>query len=249
MDLWVVAENGGEDVVIKAAEVHIAGGTPSVDYVAFSDDDTDFNMVGNSKVDWNISGFTAINVGAGIDFRIYDGTDTDYLSILHNGTNCVIETNSGTGGAISLGHQGVGMFQTQVHTTTGNTVGAQVKAHSGSFHDIGFNVLPTFNFNATDTLEAQHCGHSTGKDNTSAYTLTGPASSDVDFPVGGVCSIMNLGASVAYTIADTATCTMYIMDGSSVTDIAGTASLAAGGMCTLYRYSTTAIYLWGMGLT
>ena len=109
--------------------------------------------------------------------------------------------------------------------------------------------LPTFNFNVSDTLEARHSGHSTGKTNTTAYTLTGPTSSDVDFPVGGVCTVMNLGSSTNYTISDTATCTMYHVTGSAVTDITGSGTLAPGGIVTLYRYSTSAIYIWGSGFT
>jgi len=147
-------------------------------------------------------------------------------------------------------HAGTGvMARTQVNSLTGNTSSFEIVDHGGTMRDAGFNILPTFNFNASDTLEAQHCGHMTGKTNTTAYTLTGPTSSDVDFPVGGMCSIMNTGASGLYTLNDTATCTMYVMTGSAVNDIVGVATIAPGGIVNLYRYSTTAIYLWGTGLT
>lgn len=136
-----------------------------------------------------------------------------------------------------------------LYNATGNVSGCKVADHAGTMQFVGFNTMPSFNFNASDTLEAQHCGKMTGKTNTSSYTLTGPTSGDLDFPVGGTCVVANFGSSTAYSIVDTASCTMYVVDGSSVTDIAGTASLAAGGICTLYRYSDSAIYLWGSGLT
>jgi hypothetical protein len=71
-ELWLIAENGGEPIVMKASEVRIAGGTPSVDYVGFSDDDVDFNTVGNSKVDWNINGFTGSIRIIGMDLNLGD---------------------------------------------------------------------------------------------------------------------------------------------------------------------------------
>lgn len=136
-----------------------------------------------------------------------------------------------------------------VFNATGNVSGCKVADHAGTMQFVGFNTMPTFNFNASDTLEAQHCGKMTGKTNTTSYTLTGPADTDLDFPVGGVCVVANFGSSTAYTIQDTASCTMYVLDGASVTDIAGTASIASGGIATLYRYSASAIYIWGSGIT
>lgn len=155
-------------------------------------------------------------------------------------------------GETRMYYNGAEGIRTQDKTATGITSSGAVYDQPATLLDIGFNLLPAFNFNASDTLEASHCGHVTGKNNTTTtYTLTGPTSSDVDFPVGGVATVMNLGASGNYTIADTATCTMYYMDASSgaVTDIAGSGTLAPGGTITLYRYSTTAIYIAGGGFT
>lgn len=113
------------------------------------------------------------------------------------------------------------------------------------------NVLPKFNFNASDTLEYQHSGRITGKDNTTAsYVLTGPEATDLGFPVGGVCAVANLGASGDYTISDTTTCTMYYIDGSGApVDIAGSGVLGPGGIVNLYRHSESAIYITGSGFT
>ena len=153
-------------------------------------------------------------------------------------------------GSVVLYYDNTSAMATQQLGATGVTSGGNIKDHAGNLRDIGFNVLRTFNFNATDTLEAQHCGHATGKDDTASYTLTGPADTDVDFPVGGVTHVWNLGSSVDYTISDTASCTMYFCDGSAApVDIVGSGTLAPGGMVTLWRYSTTAIYITGSGFT
>jgi len=210
---------------------------------------------GGFNIDMADSDYIYFGSAVGGDASLYsDGTDMHIqmasgadLRIRHVAEYMIFaEANA----AVTLYYNGNASLATQDYATLGNTSAAHVRDHGNTARDVGFNVLPTFNFNASDTLEASHCGHSTGKDNTSAYTLTGPASSDIDFPVGGVCTIMNLGSSGTYALADTATCTMYIVDGNAgtVTDIAGGATVAVGGIVSLYRYSTTAIYLWGSGL-
>ena len=153
-------------------------------------------------------------------------------------------------GSVGLRFNNVAQLNTQQHDLAGNTSGAQVQSHSAIFHDIGFNTLPQFNVNASHTLQAGNCGHMTGKTGTGVTTLTGPTSADVDFPVDGVTTVMNLGSSVDYTIVDTASCTMFYCDGTAApVDIAGTSALAPGGIVTLWRQSATAIYIFGTGFT
>jgi len=153
-------------------------------------------------------------------------------------------------GSVGLRFNNVAQLNTQQHDLAGNTSGAQVQSHSAIFHDIGFNTLPQFNVNASHTLQAGNCGHMTGKTGTGVTTLTGPTNVDLDFPVNGVTTVMNLGSSVNYTIVDTASCTMFYCDGTAApVDIAGTSALAPGGIVTLWRQSATAIYIFGTGFT
>jgi len=196
---------------------------------------------------WDFSG--GLDVLGGTSLRVYDSTDTDNVAFSHDGTNFSIMPNA-SGGYVQLGAATLNAIRTQVYNSTGITSAGKVLDHSAVEQDIGFNLLPAFNINASDTLEAAHCGHLTGKTNTTSYTLTGPSNTDFDFPIGGMCTVANFGSSVNYTIADTATCTMYYMDGSAApVDIAGSGTLAPGGVINLYRYDANTIYIWGFGFT
>jgi hypothetical protein len=227
------------------------------------------SAVSQAQLGWTASGgvtFGSLVHGAVVSITGEDAggvartiltADPDSTTELIADTNLELSVTAGAdtallataNGSVALYYNGSISFQTQLRTT-GVTSGAQVVSHNGSWRDVGFNVLDTFNFNVSDTLEASHAGMVTGKTNTTVYTLTGPTSSDVDFPVGGVCTVMNLGTSGNYNISDTTTCTMYYLSGSAApTDIVGTGALAPGGIVTVWRYSTTAIYIWGNGFT
>lgn len=99
-ELWLVAENGGSAIVLKASSVNIAGATPSVDHVAFSDDDTDFNTVAASKVDWNISGFSGAMRITGMDLNL---GDSDLMTF-------------GTGDDVVLSYDGALNFEVNIPT-------------------------------------------------------------------------------------------------------------------------------------
>jgi hypothetical protein len=234
-------------------------------------------MTGVNTTDLNITGFTEINLtgalaatgditadnfeATGLGPTTTPGAEDLYMGgygIIGDrsaATIYVTNANANTSSNVALatgGSHSSAQIRLKVweENVTGRTSSGQVNDHGGTLRDIGFNVLPNFNFNASDTLEARHCGHATGKTNTSLYTLTGPASSDVDFPVGGVAHVYNLGTSGNYLISDTGTCTMYVCDGTAAPqDIVGTCTLAPGGMVSLWRYSTTAIYITGTGIT
>lgn len=202
---------------------------------------------------------TQLHFGTGEDVDIYF-TGTDFYINMINGADFRLRGGA-TGsdamitayddGAVELYYNAGVELRTQNRTTAGNTSGVEIKDHGGFWKDAGFNTLPTFNMNASDTLEARHCGFLTGKDNTTTtYELLGPTSTDLDFPVGGVCTVANFGASGNYSLEDTTSCTMYYCDGAAApVDIALNGTLAPGGIITLYRYSSTAIYIFGSGFT
>jgi hypothetical protein len=223
-----------------------------------------WTSAGNFKIISNQHGLPLILSAedAGGTERTILNADPDSTTTLTADTNLVLSVTAGADTAllatanadVALFYNNTEVFRTKSYNSTSVSSGAEVLTHRGSWYDVGLNVLPSFNFNVSDQLEARHCGMITGKNNTSAYTLTGPdstASANVDdFPVNGVCTVANLGTSGNYTISDTTTCTMYYLDGSSAPqDIVGSGTLAPGGIVTLWRYSTTAIYIWGSGFT
>ena len=138
-------------------------------------------------------------------------------------------------------------IRSQSRTATGNTSGADLIAHDGTYRDIGFNTCPVETTNASTTLAAQHCGAVIYyNDGTAGRTVTTPSSSSTDFPVGGMTTIINH--------SDT---TRAINQGSGVSLIwqDGTSGAATGnrtlarGVATLWRHSAGAFFIWGNGLS
>ena len=264
-----ISIKGGTDLMVDDAGVLRVLDSTSADYGQFSHDGTDFNLATANTTDFNIISCNVkvssgdLFVASGISTQ---GTVTDVGQV---GQISFMDVSSGVGRfgsynydtaawtptavhglTVDLVHNATKHFGTQQYNGTGNTSGAQVLAHNNELQDVGFNTLPQFGFNTSDTLEAAHCGHITGKSTTTARTITGPTSSDVDFPVEGVAQVANFGTSGNITINDTTTCTMYWMDGTAApVDIVGTGTLAPGGWVSLYRYSTSAIYITGHGFT
>jgi len=153
-------------------------------------------------------------------------------------------------GSIIIEWNNVSQIQTQDHNANGVgiTSGAQVKAHSGDFQDIGFNVLPQFNWNANDVLQERHCGHLTGQDSGSRE-LTLASNVDLGFPVEGVTTIVN-AHTANYTVTRGASTTLfYIEPGVDATDVGVDLTIGAGGVATLYRFSATVYYIWGSEIT
>lgn len=151
-----------------------------------------------------------------------------------------------TGASLTAGGNGR-HFSTKNYNSLGNTTGAEVRTHANEFHDVGLNVLPQFGVNTSDTLEARHCGHFTGKTNTTARTITLAASGDTDFPVEGVVTIANVNNSGNISINQGSGTTLRWCDGTGTTD--GNRTLGPGGIATVYRYSTTLYVIWGAGLS
>ena len=217
------------------------------------------NLESNSN-DIRMADNDVVSFGTGQDASFYwDGTDLrldvndatgDFILRLASAAEPAIYAVAN--GAVSLYYNGGLELQTQQYNATGNTTGANVRSHDASYYDVGFNVLPKIRWNDDLDLGSEGedaCGHVWGKSDSGAETLTGPTSSELGFPVEGVLTIKNLNASGNLTLNDTATCTMYVVDGGTITDIAGTATVGPGGIVTMWRESAGAIYLYGSELS
>lgn len=141
-------------------------------------------------------------------------------------------------------------FRTQEWLTSGNTSSALVKDHSGNFRDVGFNDLPVITEDANDTLEAAHAGGVFFKDGTIARTLTLEGSGGSDFPIGGVCTIINANDTGDISVDEGTGTTLYILDGSAVTEVtSNTATVAPGSVATLWREAAGIYYIFGNGVS
>ena len=133
---------------------------------------------------------------------------------------------------------------------TGDTTAARIKHHFAGLVDIGMNLMPVGpGEDANDVLEAGHCGAAYLKDGTATITLTLEASASVDFPVGGMCMIINAGTSGNISVTEGTGTTLFVLSGASKIDSAGTATIGPGGYATLWREATTIYYLMGAGVT
>lgn len=152
---------------------------------------------------------------------------------------------------VTLYADNTGQLRTQDNDASGSTTGGQVKDHAADYYDIGLNVLPARSFNGSLTLAAENCGKITGKTDAGAETLTLPGSGDVDFPVYGVVTVVNMNSSGNYTInASTNSATLYWADGSTRTGGSGTnRTIGPGGVATIWRVSTTTWHMWGTGIS
>jgi len=110
------------------------------------------------------------------------------------------------------------------------------------------NINQTLNM-TTDSVADAMVGGAWVKTSTTARTLTLEPSTDTEFPVGAQIAIWNRAASGTMTVTEGSGTTLYVLDGSSSTDAAGSATIAAGGYATLIRESTTVYVLMGAGVT
>ena len=197
-----------------------------------------------------------IQFGGSADGKLYYASATDDVRLdCVSGTDFVVRLNSTefalncvANGAVTLYHNGGSEFFTQQHEATGNTSGAAIDDHGGTARDVGFNVLPKFNDNASDTLEARHCGSVQLKDATTNRTLTLAASGDLDFPVGGLTTILNAFTSGNYIVNEGSGTTLYVLDGSTRIDAGALGFIVPGGVANVWRESATVYYMWGSGV-
>jgi hypothetical protein len=182
------------------------------------------------------------------------GTSGSWAGYAVNNRLVLMNANSTTGGLYNdnnnhwlcqytenaefgLYHAGGEKLRTQSNTATGNTSGAEVVNHDGTWADVGFNIMSVESEDSSVTLSAHHAGGVILKDQTTAFTVTCEASGSLDFPPGSVVTIINAQTSGNITIADGSQI-LYLLDGSTRTDVGANCTLAPGGVATLWREAT-----------
>ena len=184
----------------------------------------------------SLTGLSAANIstgtlavargGTGVTTSTGSGANVLNTGSSFTGTIGIATINSATGTTLQYNTEPA--IVTINRSATGNTSAAQVRSHNNTLEDIGFNTLPQFNWNASDTLEAGHCGHVTGQTGV-GYTLTLEASGTTDFPVEGITTVINASA-LDYTITEGAGTTLFYLEGGAgATDTTGGCVIGAGG--------------------
>ena len=249
-------ESTGLDNIVEDTTPQL-GGQLDVNGQSIKLDDNEEIILGTGddvRIDFNgtnmIVGGTAGTVNiVGRTVKLMNTDASKELQVVHNGTSGFVGTGGIGGGSLGLGHEGTTFLESQNHLATSSTSGAKLIKHDGYDYDVGFNVLPTMTEDADDTLEARHCGGVYFKDGTVAKTLTLEANSSTDFPVGGVCTILNAAASADITVTEGSSTTLYYLDGSTKTDTTGGCTVGPGGAATLWREDAAVYYIFGSGIT
>ena len=211
--------------------------------------------------------------------NLTSGTHTGVLPFTKGGTSTTTETGTGSnvrndsptfanqitvpniaGSTVSIEGNNTAQIRTQDNTgssvttgasgPSGATTGAQVLINNGQWYDVGLNQMPIFNSNVSDTLEAGHCGTCQIKSTAGPFTLTLAAVGAIDFPVGGVTTVLNLGTSGDYVITEGASTTLWYNEPAvGGVDTAGGCTVGPGGTATIWRQQASVYYIWGSEIT
>lgn len=138
-------------------------------------------------------------------------------------------------------------FQTQDRDATGNTAGIAIRDHIGTLRDGGYNDLKIKTTNTSETLSAEHAG-GVWYNNSTAKTLTMPTSSDLDFPIYAMVTCINHSDN-NMTIDGTVTGMTLIWQDGITGSNTGDRTLGPRGVCNIWRHSSGAMFIWGIGLT
>jgi len=176
---------------------------------------------------------------------VVNGTGGDYFSINHDGTDATF-VNLGTR-YIDMELTGQVEARVQDSDIAPATSGMQIKDHSQTLRDAGFNHVKEIAMTtSTIQLSNLHAGTIIKRTGTSTVDVD-MASSSTEFPIGSMCTVINHGTAGTLTI-DNAAETMYVMDGSGSVSANTGFALAIGGVVTIWREAASVYYVWGAGI-
>lgn len=185
--------------------------------------------------------------GTGNDAQMYFNATDFYIDLLDGVDLRIRGATSGTTELLVVREDYI--------TTAGRTSSVQIRDHGNVQRDAGFNDLRLVANNpASVAVAEEHMGGVIYADDNTTFTVTLP-SSTASFPIGGVITIINANTSGNISIVDQGLYTCFYLDGSTRTDIVGTATLGPGGVATIWRQTTggtsaeRTFLMWGSGIT
>ena len=168
-------------------------------------------------------------------FRIYDGTNADYVNFIHNGTN-LLTTFSGTTDWNIAGN----VVLDGPVTTADQGTGAQIKDGLDNLQPVGFNTIPVYEIDAADTFDLAHVGMMWHKDSGGAISFT--VNSDAAIPVGASYLVHN-DDTEDLTIAEGTATIEFLAAGAA--PVGGDVTVEQGGIVTVYKYTDAIFWVWG----
>ena len=212
---------------------------------------------------WTFSAQPVFNAGIKLNDnnQAIFGTGSD-MALYHSGTQNIlrmltdqvfrIENNAGNqliiatpGQGVSLHYNNVLALEASLYTEAGFGTGGKVQDGLGTLQPVGFNVLPIYEIDASDTFDLAHNGRLWHKDSGAAVTFT--CDQDANIPQGATYTIANEDTE-DITIAQGTGVTLRWFDGSGAPST-GNRTLGQGGLATVYKYQLTEFWIWGVGIT
>jgi hypothetical protein len=242
--------------------------TANADYVGISHDRTDAEFDFTNTTNANFNNLTALRALDGAAIQAFASGNAHSLGLRHDGTNAYLETG-GTASHIliqpsaakSVVVQGAGLLIQEQAAADANIAGygqhwtyntapnrPYFDDDSGVSYPLQFAKALNVSEDTADVIDWQYMNGVAFMDGASSVTYTLEAVGVLTFEVGSYCQFINAGSNTM-VIAEGATTTLYILDGSAVTDSTGSVTVAAGGYATVYRHAAGTYYVFGAGIT
>lgn len=191
----------------------------------------------------NVAGTTTAYAGYSINNDIHFMSNGTTHGLFNGGsTEWMIQSTDDS--SVKLFFNNIEEIRTQNSDATGNTAGAEVKKHDQNWIDVGYNVMPREQTNASFTWSAAECGGYAYYNNSTAYTIT--LASTTDIPTDARMEVIQLGTGNITISAGTNTLYWFAGSGAPST---GNRTVGAGGWATIHKYAATVFFITGTGIT
>ncbi len=139
----------------------------------------------------------------------------------------------------------VAVAKTAQYTATGQTTSLNILDHDGNSAPAGMNIMTVADTNASVSLRAEHCGRVVYHNNGTSYNIT--MDNNADFPSGGMCTVIS-HSDTALTFVQGTGITLIWQDGTA-TAATGNRTMQNRGVANCWKISSSAWFIWGIGLT
>ena len=213
-EFWVWGSVGASTVITNLDDLN------DVDLTGAANNDLLFRSGGNwidtaGALTWDGSNFSATNIGNIAEANLVDKSATETITGTWTLDGPVTTADYGTGG--------------------------RVKDGLDASRPVGFNSMPVYEIDASDTFDLAHNGMIWHKDAGGAVTFT--CANDANIPQGATYVVHN-DDTEDITIAEGSGVTISLLAAGGA-PTTGNVTLEQGGIVTVYKYSDTEFWVWG----